>query len=375
MTRTRRNRQRGATAAAPFLQPFNYQAQKWPDERTSQSAVVTSRQHWVGNAFNGNGATTTNHNFAILISTNPEIGWFICNSNDGSSTLSDLNATGTSYFGRLSVPNLGSIKASPGLIRCTGLGVRVTYEGTELQRSGKIFAGIAKQVYTPKVVSTTGTLLSPLSAITTFRSTATAVSDLQNVLTNLSVARVTDGTFECAWRPSKIPQYMTINNSDGGAQLNTSAGVSPSDGAETILNRPAGDQGVEAGQSWLVIGVEGDTTATASATGNPFSLDFIWHWEYIPSDVVTSIVTIGPSPFLPMELAAIMNNLELGPTARVSDTLAVDDSRVYSRVPPERGDYGEVAKKASNLLLRGLQAYANSRAPARGRRTQARITE
>jgi hypothetical protein len=333
-----------------FKNPFDICGAKWPDALTSQSCTMTSRDRFILIPAIAVGTSIT-HNSGLIIYPNPDLGSFIISQLTVAPTLTDLNAAGTAFIQERQPPNRNTLAGSNGLIRCTGLGLRVTYEGTELQRAGKYGAGIIKCDQTPNVIAGTGTLLDPMSTFTQGFANFVTPSDLLENATNVSNARVEDGVFEAHWRPSKIPQYMALNSES--ASLSAVAGVNPPPNVSTPLNQIIGLSGQEAGQSALLFVIEGDTTPVASATGNPYSIDIIWHWEYIPNNPYTTIVDIGPSPYDPLLLARIINNLELGPTARYLSVASNDTFPV-----PGDSEYFLSTEDAYGGLRRGLQTAA-----------------
>lgn len=363
-------------AAAPIRHPFASSGFKWPDERTSQSTCISSRYRTTLVPTHETG-TNTSHSVGVIITPNPETGLVTLNMPGSSINLSDTVTVGTAYWSQITAPNLSTIKASPGLIRCTGIGARITYGGTNLQQSGRMAAGIGKHIYTPGVRATTGTKLSYLSTMTSGRNTELAPIDIMENLTNLSTARNPDGVFECHWRPTKVPEYMAVNNAS--VVYTTAAGVSPADNTYTPLNQVPAQQGVEAGQSSLVVVVDGDTTAAASATGNPYFLDVVWHWEYIPMDPLKTVVDIGPSPYDPAMLARIINSLELGPTSYIrsatSDTSSSYFADSYSYEFPGAQQVYSAARKGGNAAVNAfaqLQRLGFFR-PAAGQRAQRQL--
>ena len=203
----------GKISAATLYRPFSGGEFKWPDDRTSYSATFSSRQ--VYTLFNTtiDGVAKTTHSMGLLMFPAVDTPTQVLLS-DQNHTLQDVNVPGTLYNGSILVPNRAAIRAAPGLIRCTGMGLRVTYEGTELNRSGRYVAGTLRASQTPRVVTTTGTRLSGLSACTSGNSWYISPTDLEKEMLYTTSGRVNDGVFGAVWRPSKVPQYMSMQTTD-----------------------------------------------------------------------------------------------------------------------------------------------------------------
>jgi hypothetical protein len=53
---------------------------------------------------------------------------------------------------------------------------------------------------------------------------------------------------------------------------------------------------MEAGQSVLVILIEGDTVGSASTTGNTYAVTARWLWEVVPDQPQAIVSPLTPSP-------------------------------------------------------------------------------
>lgn len=209
-----------------------------------------------------------------------------------------------------SVPNIYAI--APDLqgarVRCTGMGIRVTYEGSELNRAGRFWAGLCPVNNSVFGLGTTGTAASGLSSICTSSLNALVpVGSLKGCMTNSKSSRVTDGTFEYNWLPNGVPSYQSVisrTNSSGMPGWTVSANV-PS--AQTVWGGPYGTASVQAGQNALAFWVEGDTTTAASTVGNTYAVELIWHWEIIPNSPLSVAYNLSLSSFQPASLASALN--------------------------------------------------------------------
>jgi len=107
---------------------------------------------------------------------------------------------------------------------------------------------------------------------------------------------------------------MGSGNSTVGTVFTTTAGavVNPSG-----WNAPLSGYGVEAGQNVLCVLVDGDTTPTAVATSNVYSIDVIWHWEAVPADVTAVAYEVSPSPANTTLVDKTLNLVTKMPVARV----------------------------------------------------------
>lgn len=319
---TRRNKKNNNTRGGTSLlrqitHPFHVDSQKWPDELTTTSTTFTSRAVVAYTPVRGDAVTTsTTHNGGVVMYPNPMYSHsLLFEGAAGSGNLSDLDFTGVN-LSLLPVPNLAAIQSMQGRIRCCGMAAKLVYEGTELNRGGRYYAGHSQVMFTPTVIPATGTRLSAFSTWTSGNSFFKNIGPLQQDLRNVTTSRVADGVFEAHWLPTRVPNYMAVPQAT--PTIITAAGVAPATGTPTVLNNIAGFPGQETGQAALVIAIEGDQTPAVSSNGNPYSVELIWHWEFIPENIYGSIVTLTPSPFIPMELAYVLNNIQFVQSAFVS---------------------------------------------------------
>lgn len=299
-----------------IVSPFHEDSQKWPDELTTTSTTFSSRAVVAYSPKRGDAVSgSTNHNGGIVMYPNPMFAFSqLFEGAAGSGNLSDLDFNGTTVD-LAPVPNLAAIQSMQGRIRCAGMACKVVYEGTELNRAGRYYAGHSQVMYTPTVIPITGTRLSAFSTWTSGNTFFKNIGPLQQDLRNVTTSRIADGVFSAHWLPTRVPGYMAVPVTT--PSLNRIAGSSPATGTPTVLNNIVGFEGQETGQSALVIAIEGDLTPASSATGNTYSVELIWHWEFIPENLYASIVTLSPSPYHPMELAYVLNNIQFVQSAIV----------------------------------------------------------
>jgi hypothetical protein len=301
-------------SAMCFIRPFNSTAVHFPDADVQPSGLVSSH-YTLTTVFTANSGTSTTHSGGFIIFPYPGLAVnALVETAAGNGLLTDVNSTGTIAVLSADVPNKGSMYKLDGRVRCVGLGARLIYEGTELNRSGKIFGGCLPITSVASSVSGTGTILSPSTVIlgNTFNSTTNIRSALADLY---EIRNPSEKVVEFIWKPSTPPHYQTIttlpiNSTTAGASVLTSA-----------FSAPAGEQGAESGQSALVIVIEGDTTPTAVVNSNTYSLEIIWHWEVIPDSIAAVPYDLSPSTANSRDLDTVVNLVSRSPAGR-ADTLS-----------------------------------------------------
>jgi hypothetical protein len=284
-----------ARAACPWalsvMRPFSNSGAHIPDTQTAAAGLPTS---WVDNrvTFTNNAGTTgTSHSGGYVFLPYPYYS-SLTETTPGSLQLTDISSSGTANNWS-TVPNISAL-APTGTnlrIRCTAIGVRFSYEGTELQRSGKFGAALIPANFAGATVASTGTQVSMMSVLT--NSISPTISTIIESSTKHFEARVDDGTFEVVWQPNGVPSYQIYPNSQAGS---ITAGGTP------VLNSTAwqavpGGGGSQSGQNALVVWVEGDITGAAATASNPYRVEARWHWEAIPNPTnnVSYEMTTSPS--------------------------------------------------------------------------------
>jgi hypothetical protein len=282
-----------------------------PDDNTSLSGLCTSVYNVRGGYQAADGVNAVNHSFGVIMSPYPGCAYTLFQQlNAGSAVMTDNGSTGTSssYY---SVQNATSLFGGGTLssrVRCVSMGIRVVYEGTELNRSGAIFAGLGSNVDPPLVKTTTGTQMSVLSTFT--GQTNPTLGTIRDSLTQVTQARIGDGAFEAHWKPAGVPSYQTygtLNESASGT-----AGLSYT---RSLFFAPQGGAGCEATQNLLVVVVDNDTTSAAAQYSNNYSFEMIWNWEILPDDPAAVAYTLSASPMDMQALQTAINGIQTSKVA------------------------------------------------------------
>lgn len=283
------------------------------------SGTVCSKQLYQLTPFQLTGVATT-HTGGFMVLPHPYFYIYsLYETSAGSQVLTDVNTAGTGYNGFYGgAANVSAIFPAgvSGRVRMAALGVRVTYEGTELNRAGRIFAGLCPIQYAASGKIPAGTALSALSTIC--GSPESSVASMKQCMTNFVSARVSDGTFEAHWFPNGVPTYQSLSSTGAGwLPYTTTAGaqITPS-----AFNAPPGLAGVQGGQNVLVVFVENDTVPIAQAFGNTYTVELIAHWEVIPSVPWGVSYPLSPSTYSPQQLQSALNSTRLVLGASQHDT-------------------------------------------------------
>lgn len=366
--------------AKTLHEPFTSPPVSIPDDRTTQSGKVTSRLTGFL-TLPSNSGTWVTHNGGATIFPDPYASMAVwVEGTPGNGVFTDLNFDGSGAAQLLSCPNVSSFIPNTGRVRCTGIGVRIVYEGTELTRSGKIYAGMGAITAQAKsgVAALTPYALSPSSTI--FGNASWSAATVKQRLEMTATQRIRDGVFEAHWVPSGVPNYQDCQGIANGVTFaagpNTSAAVS-------YYNAPSGGFGIESGQNALVIMIEGDTTVASGANGNTYSYDVIWHWEVIPSSPYSVPYPLTPSQSDPMRLARDLNSLHTAVARQVvvtSGTVSTGPPvgaapgrrqsmarMVYNNLPSAE-TVGRVARVMSNIMATAPRVAPRRVAPARAQR-------
>jgi hypothetical protein len=359
-----RPRRSKMSRASPWLRslldPFTYGAVHIPDERTVSSGLVTSKLNLRASATAISGTSTT-HNFAMIIPPHINAGIFQADETVAANgLLQDVTTLGTAYNRRTLWPNAGAAVPGTAKHRLVSLGVRVIYEGTELNRSARIMAGCMPSVAEGFSINSTGTIISPSSTIL---NTATPnITNYANGMINVVETR-SDGVLDAHWVPNGIPFYQLASANPAGLLTNTATGSNLI--PNSFFNCAPGSGGVEAGQNVFVVFIEADTVSAAAGNGNVYSFEFIAHWEVIPHDPTAVAYQITPSPYVVSELSSALNsigNLPSGQVRASHSNTVLPTSDYLSYLPSldtMRQAYG-IAKTAYGIV-QGDGMRANSR--------------
>jgi len=305
----------GSTYFRCIADPFNSYPAHIPDPDVSPTGLVTTRYHY-RNTVTANAGTSTSHSLGWVMFPYP-INAFntLTETSAGNGILTDLgNATGTLAYGSSNAPNLATFWSTAGKIRCVGMSLRVFYEGTELNRSGRIVGGLLPIVGQGNGVTSTGTVISLLSCLTGSGATSVTSTYLRDSITEGMEVRVpSEKVVEYVWKPSRVPAFQRYNNNNQPNR--TASGATVID--PCVFSAAPGGNGAEQEQNALVVFVENDTVSAASANSNIYAVDCIWHWEVAPDEVVAVSYGVSPSPARSNELDAVMNALSVIPVGRI----------------------------------------------------------
>lgn len=314
--------------------PFNHRAVQIPDDATTASGVITSKffTRVAPIAIDG---TSTSHNFGVMIHPFPEGGViFLHEATAGGGVLRDLSTDGTAIISRNAWPNVAGIATGGYSARLVSLGVRLTYEGTELNRSGRIFGGTIPISYNAQ--SSVGTKLSPVSTLVNVVQQDAGLFLLN--MSNRTETRTTDSTYEIHWVPSGSPTYQKMN-SDATEMLDQNAAAAGADKESSFWNAPVGDGGAQMGQNALVVIVEADTTSAAQAYPNAYALECIAHWEVVPSSSYGVVYDVNPSIYNVSELARALNYIGSMSSGSVSQATSVTNTTAGNQAFPDYSQY------------------------------------
>lgn len=314
--------------------PFSHRSIQIPDDATTASGVITSKFYTriAPAAIQG---TSTSHNFGVMIHPFPQGGIVqLHEANAGSGNLRDLNLAGTTLISRTNWPNVASIANGGYNARLVSLGVRMTYEGTELNRSGRIFGGTIPILYNAQ--SSVGTKLSAASTLINVVEQDAGLFLLN--MSNRTESRTSDSTYEIHWVPSGSPTYQKMNN-DTTEMLDQDASTPGADRETSYWNAPIGDGGAQMGQNALVVIVEADTTSAAQDTPNVYALECIAHWEVVPSSSYGVVYDVNPSMYNVSELARALNFIGSISSGGVSQATSVLNTTAGNREFSGYSDY------------------------------------
>lgn len=361
--------------------PFTAPPCHVPDQVVTDAGIVTSR--YIGTLpLTALGGTGTLHSGGMLFYPYPSYCSMvqIQENSVGTTSLQACNLASTALVSAGAVSNISGF-GNNGRVRPIAMGVRVTYEGTELNRSGRIYAGLCP-AGSPGFVLTGGiNLIDPLSVICG-GSPSRTTAELRQCMVQISSARVADGTFEAVWRPSVVPTYQTFNSANSGMITTGTPGVYAT--MANGLSSPDGGYGSQQNQNALVVWIENDTVTSAAVSGNTYALEVIWHWEVIPNIPQSVTYSLTPSLYNVTALQAALNTFKGTPMGHVfketdissgvgvvnitpSKRISATDflSRLYASIPAEAKT---AAKAAGAKAIKAAATAAARRYAGSGRR-------
>lgn len=339
-----------------IVNPFTHPSCHIPDDRTSVSGTVSARETFafVPTALSGTSNTHAGgfYFFPVLNGYRSEFNE-ITAAGGNFSSLNGVNGQSGVVTHQNNVPNSASLNPDGCTARLVSLGVRVTYEGTELNRSGKIFAGtvgINSAAIAAPAISGGAYTIDPLTVLTGRFAPNSSV--IKSVFNNTVTSRVSDSALEVNWIPNGCPSYQTAPNTLSGLEP-TSSLVASSILPSSAWNTSQGAAGAQAGQNVLLFLIEGDTTATATATGNTYSIEVISHWEVIPLNPLTVAYDLTQSLHDTLAIQSALNHMgvmarykRLGLTGNQGNSKSLD---FQSGVSPPVGRSVQVPRRNKKL--------------------------
>lgn len=284
-----------------IMDPWKHEPTGVPDQETQSTLKCVSRYTSLYQTVDTNGTPGVNHGLQI------GIGPYASRVISGTGGVANCDAISyrgydpaIGYTGNVTVvrlPNedtvfpqttMGTANTSAQFqYRVTAMAARLSYDGTELQRSGRVMAGLVE----PLSKGTNDTIASspcnPHNAcfgynVGTLPNQST--SDFRGRLRRIATLRNPDGSIEVRWIPSGVPSYAPVPyNGNGLAHYYDMSGPC------------------------IFFGIAGDQTASAGAVGNTWMLDVIVHWEILPMSLYSHVIAPTPSPYDPTALAVCLN--------------------------------------------------------------------
>jgi len=297
----RRTKARGliAQSGAPpwarsVMEPFSAPPASIPDPMSAPSMKAKSLSSLSFQTYDASTTPTNVHGALVMVQPAPfsgvitaRMGW--------NSTTDKFVSIGPNL--ETVVPNYSSVFPTSGTgteavtgddyrYRCTAMGVRLTYTGSELNRGGQVVIGLMEPDLSP------GTNDAWFMSFGGSGLTLSGLLDRTTVLRRMSrykVFREWDSTLEFESIPSGCPIYQPLSINSGA--------TAPSPQLLSTTNP----------MPLLCIMILGDSTSVASSVGNAFDLEVVRHWEILsPSDLVTSI-PMTPSPYDARQLEYCLN--------------------------------------------------------------------
>lgn len=288
--------------------PFSDKGCGVPDDRTLLSGKIKTRNvsYFVPMALTG--VPSVVHTGAIMIRPYPGELYTSCAQTTGNGTsITDLNVAGSA------IPVWQPANGSTGfystdgscMVRMVSCGVKVSYEGTELNRAGRYFAGLLP--VTHQAFAPSGGGLSALSTLIPVDSSGGAnLGTLKGALQCATTQRISDADFVVTWKPSGAPSYQrhgAANNLpavlEGGGTL-----------YESFFACNQGGAGNAYGDMCLIIVVENDYVGVPSGSGNLYAVTIDAHWEVVPDEQFGVVYPLTVSPYSAPHLASALNTID-----------------------------------------------------------------
>lgn len=296
-----------------LMAPFSSPSAHIPDPDGTPSGLATSilRTTFIPAT---NGGISTVHSGGFIVNPYPGRALNFFNETAvGLNIFTDYNAAGVNLANVQNVPNFASLGGAAGWkARCTGIAVRLSYQGTELNRGGVFSVGLTEsnQAAFGLAVSADYCQFSTLYGATT--ASNTVIRDSQNEQVEVRVP--SDGYCEFIWKPALTPSYQTGPAYIPGGVIGTLTTPNPT----TAFHSPYGGAGIQSGQNCLVVLLQGDVTTAPGAFGNIYEMEITWHWEVVPNDWSAVAYSGEPSPADCIALDRVTNALHKLPIGRMS---------------------------------------------------------
>lgn len=303
-----------ATWKSVLDNPFGDRVCGIPDDRTLLSGKFKSRTQQTYVPTQNAGASSNTHSGGIMIRPYPWVHYGqLFETGSQTYVYTDLTAGGGAVAGTATAANATSFYPTSAtgtgscLVRMVACGVKVTYLGTELNRSGRFYSGLLP-ISNPAQTNTTASALSPLSTLISVNSQAQIDSPtLREAMQAVSEERVSDGETLVLWKPSGVPPYQRFapipallpSALTGGGTL-----------YESIYACNPGGGGNAYGDMVLVILIENDYVSSPAQTGNQYTVTVDAVWEVVPQQQFGVIYPLTPSPFNPSQLATALNTID-----------------------------------------------------------------
>jgi hypothetical protein len=357
--------------------PWRHAPTSIPDEYCQPSIKYESRYSNTYTPVDNAATPTTNH--GMLIGVGP----YLFNSTGvadcGAIAARGYDSSINKYTGTVTanaMPNSGamfpfvtvadSVNQSGYSYRVTAMSAKLTYTGTELNRSGRITAGLAMPDESGTSIPVSTRPANPINTVfggTAATLAAQAPQSIRNRLRRITTVRNPDGSVEVRWIPAGVPRYASMVQT-----------------TSSLINEYAENLG-----PCILFAVEGDTTSTASATGNSYQLDVVMHVEVQPLSRYALAVGPTPSPYDPTALSVCLNAFEqmssvsewdAGGHHFQDDGSQRDSGTAWEHVASlgssllgnTRYALNGIANAASHPVTRGLVTLAATAARQRGQR-------
>lgn len=284
-----------------------------PDDRTLLSGKLKAKTVFSFIPAAATGAGSNTHSSVLLLRPHPA--WHLVRALEtGTSTgnYTDLSGDGAIIPSYASLPNMASLYPTGGsaMVRMVAAQVRVQYQGTELNRAGRYYAGLASVNRPAKNNANAPNALSPLSAVFPSSTSAQVGGDtIKQSLQCLTTERVSDQDFVINWKPAGVPAYNRVSNVDFLPWQYTTAGAL----YESSFACNAGGSGTAYGDSVLVLMIENDYVPTAATAGNLYNITVDSHWEVVPDQQYGVVYPLTPSPYDPAALQRALNSIDQTP--------------------------------------------------------------